>query len=134
VQDRPSYDELLKAIQAFLEDEVMPAAEGGRRFNARVAANTLRIIRRELAREDEQLAAEWSGLDSLLGEEKRPDGRAALREAIRRRNETLCERIRTGDADAGELRTRIVRHVRRVVRDKLLVTNPRWIGEHGGEG
>ncbi|MEX0800708.1 MAG: DUF6285 domain-containing protein [Dehalococcoidia bacterium] len=120
-------------MQAFLEDDVMPASEGSRRFNARVAANTLRIVRRELQLEDEQLAAEWRGLDALLGEAERPEGRAALREALRSRNEALCERIRAGHADAGAFRDRVVEHVRRTVRDKLLVTNPRWIGE-GEEG
>jgi len=129
MQDRPSYDELLGAVAEFLEREIMPNVEGSRRFHARVAANTLRIVRRELEREEEQLAAEWAGLCELLGEAKRPARRAALREAIRGRTAELCERIQRGDADAGGFREAVLEHVRRTVRDKLLVTNPGWLGE-----
>ena len=83
MQDRPSYDELLGAVERFLEQEIMPNVEGSRRFHARVAANVLRIVRRELEREEEQLAAEWAGLCELLGPAERPAGRPALREAIK---------------------------------------------------
>jgi len=129
MQDRPSYDELLGAIARFLEQEIMPNVEGSRRFYARVAANSLRIVRRELEREEEQLAAEWAGLCGLLGEAERPAERAALREAIGSRTSELCERIQRGDADAGGFREAALAHVRRTVRDKLLVTNPGWVGE-----
>jgi len=129
MQDRPSYDELLGAVERFLEQEIMPNVEGSRRFHARVAANVLRIVRRELEREEEHLAAEWSGLGALLGPAERPAGRPALREAIRRRTAELCERIQRGDADEGGFREAVLGHVRRSVRDKLLVTNPGWLGE-----
>jgi len=129
MQDRPSYDELLGAVERFLEQEIMPNVEGSRRFHARVAANALRIVRRELEREEEQLAAEWSGLGELMGAAERPAGRPALREAIGRRTAGLCERIQRGDADEGGFREAVLGHVRRSVRDKLLVTNPGWLGE-----
>jgi hypothetical protein len=131
MQDRPSYDELLGAVERFLEQEIMPNVEGSRRFHARVAANVLRIVRRELEREEEHLAAEWDGLSQLLGAAERPAGRPALREAIRSRTTELCERIQRGDADEGGFREAVLAHVRRSVRDKLLVTNPGWLG--GGE-
>ena len=128
MQDRPTYDELLAAIERFLDDEIVPNSEGARRFHARVALNTIRIVRRELAQEEEQLAAEWAGLEELLGPAERPQSRAALRDAIRGRTEELCERIRRGEADAGPLRQAVLAHVRRTVRDKLLVSNPGWLG------
>ena len=127
MQDRPTYDELLAAVERFLRDEVMPNIGGARSFHARVAANALAIVRRELAQEDEQLDREWAGLDALLGPTKRPQGRTALREAIARRTEELCARIRAGDADAGDFRDAVLSHVRQTVRDKLLVTNPGWL-------
>jgi len=105
--------------------------EGSRRFHARVAANAVRIVRRELEREEEHLATEWVGLCELLGPAERPAGRPALREAIRSRTMELCERIQGGDADEGGFREAVLAHVRRSVRDKLLVTNPGWLG--GGE-
>ena len=134
MQDRPTYDELLAAIERFLEQDVMPDSEGARRFHARVAANTLRIVRRELAGEEEQLAAEWEGLDGLLGAADRPGDRAAVKEAVRDRNAALCGRIAAGDVDSGPFREAVLRHVRSTVRDKLLVTNPGWLGEAADGG
>jgi hypothetical protein len=128
MQDRPTYEELLAAIERFLDQEVVPNLEGARGFHARVAANAIRAVRRELTAEDDQLAAEWAGLDALLGPAGRPTGRAALRQGIPARNAELCERIRRGEADAGAFAGQVREHVRRTVRDKLLVSDPRWLG------
>ncbi len=127
MQDRPTYEELLAAVERFLDSEIIPNIEGARRFHARVAANVIRIVRRELEREEEQLAAEWTGLDGLLGAEERPAGRAALRQAIQARNARLCERIRHGEADAGPYRAQLLAHVRRTVQDKLQISDPDWL-------
>jgi len=124
MQDRPTYDELLSAVEAFLDAEIVPNLEGARGFHARVAANALRTVRRELAAEDKHLAAEWAGLDVLLGRVEAPGGRAALRDAIRGRNAELCARIRRGEADSGPFAEQVREHVRRTVRDKLSVSDP----------
>ncbi len=124
MQDRPTYDELLSAVEAFLDAEIVPNLEGARGFHARVAANALRTVRSELAAEDKHLAAEWAGLDVLLGRVEAPGGRAALRDAIRGRNAELCARIRRGEADSGPFAEQVREHVRRTVRDKLSVSDP----------
>ena len=122
MQDRPTQDELLAAVERFLDEQIVPHVEGARGFHARVAANLIRTSRRELEREEAALDVEWAGLDALLGAAERPATRAALREALAQRNEELCQRIREGAADRA-----VIDHVRRTVRDKLLVTNPRWV-------
>ncbi len=124
MQDRPTYDELLAALERFLDAEVVPNLTGSRGFHARVAANAVRIIRRELELEDEQLNAEWADLDALVGPAEPPPGRAALRQALHDRNTELCERIRRGDADESPYRGQVAEHVRRTVRDKLRVSDP----------
>lgn len=129
MQDRPTQDELLAAVERFLTDEIVPNIEGSRSFHARVAANVIGIIRRELENEEEHLEREWAGLDSILDPAVRPSGRAELLEVLAARNEELCERIRRGDADGDPLRNAVLAHTRRTVRDKLLVTNPGWLGE-----
>ncbi len=131
MQDRPTYDELLAAVERFLDDEIVAKSEGDRRFYARVSANVLRIVRRELSHEEEHLEREWAGLEELLGSAERLPGRSALLDAIAGRNEELCGRIRAGDADDGPFRDAALSHVRRTVRDKLVVTNPGWAGEEG---
>ena len=124
MQDRPTYHELLAAIERFLDEEIVPNTPGSRGFHARVAANAIRTVRQELAVENEHLAAEWAGLDALLGAAERPLDRKPLREAIATRNTDLADRIRRGDADGGAFAASVREHVRRTVRDKLSVTNP----------
>ncbi len=124
MQDRPTYDELLAAIEHFLDTEIVPNVPGSRGFHARVSANAIRIVRRELSNEEELLAAEWSGLDTVLGPANRPAGREQLRTALRERNEALCTLIRGGDADDGEAARKVFEHVQRTVRDKLTVSDP----------
>ena len=123
MQDRPTHDELLAAVEHFLDAEIVPNVPGSRGFHARVAANAIRIVRRELSSEEELLAAEWSGLDAVLGPAERPAGREQLRTALRERNEALCALIRGGDSD-DEAARQVFDHVRRTVRDKLTVSDP----------
>src|SRR2546425_12348702 len=115
MQDRPTTDELLGAIEAFLDSEVVPNLAGSRGFHSRVAANAIRIVRRELALSEEQMAAEWEGLNEGLGRRAKPATQKALAKAIRARNAELCERIRAGDAESTTDAGRLFEHVRQRV-------------------
>jgi len=64
----------------------------------------------------------------LLGAEPLPAERDALRRRLAQRTETLCARIRQGDADTGHWREAVLAHVRRTVTDKLAVANPKFLG------
>jgi hypothetical protein len=129
VQDRPDVFELLDAVRRFLEEQAVPALEGTRKFHARVAANVLAIVGREL-REGEQLARlEWRRLAALLelpGPE--PAGGEALAAAVTAANETLAARIRSGDADAGSFRAAVLEHLRATAAEKLRIANPTYAG------
>ena len=128
MQDRPGVCELLDAVRAFLEEEVVPALEGPRQFHARVAANVLSIVGRELAGEEASLLAEWQRMARLTGGASEPPPRLeALRAAVREGAAALAERIRRGDADAGPFRDSVRAHVRATVEDKLRVANPRFV-------
>ncbi len=132
MQDRPTYLELIDAVRHFLEHDAVPALDGTRKFHARVAANVLAIVGRELGAEAEQLRAEWVRLDTLLGPNPMPDDLQALKEAVRRRTEGLSERIRRGDADQGPWRRAVIGHVRQTVTEKLTVANPKFLGGESG--
>ncbi len=134
MQDRPTAIELLKAVERFLDEDVVPNVTGTRQFHARVAANVMRILARELELDEEHLDAEWTSLDELLGPEERPSTRQAVREALAVRNERLCECIRNGDADGGEFQGKAVEHMRRTVRNKLLIDNPAWLQDDSPTG
>ena len=124
MQDRPTQHELLDAVGRFLMEDLVPHLEGRRKFLARVSANVIRIVDREIALEEEQINREWRGLDTLLGEEDAPKDRAALREGIARRSESLSEKIRSGEADGGAFRDKVLDHLRVTIREKLSVADP----------
>ena len=129
MQDRPTVRELLDAVRHFVENDVVPALDGPRQFHARVAANVLAIVGRELAGEEAQLGEEWRRLATLLGREPAPPpGLDALRTAVRDATVVLAERIHRGDADAGPFADAVRAHVRATVVEKLAVANPRFAG------
>jgi hypothetical protein len=131
MHDRPSVDELLRAVELLLDEQFVPTLDGARKYNARVASNVIKMVRRELQNEERQLDAEWRGLDVLLGAVERPRNLDALRQALRTRNDELADRIREGDADAGEFRALVLAHVRDTVYAKLEVSNPEWLRDGG---
>lgn len=133
MQDRPTVAELLEAVRGFLAHDAIEGLEGTAKFHARVAANVLAIALRELEMEPMHLAAEWRRLDALLGDVAAPPDVAALRGALRARTEELCERIRRGDADAGQFRADVLAHVRATVREKLAIVNPKLLAGEAGE-
>src|SRR5262249_58218194 len=96
--------ELLRAVRGFLEDDLVPALEGRRRFHALVAANVLAIVERELGGEEEQLARQWDRLAALfqLDPAPRPGAPSALPAAIPGLETRLAERTRSGEADGGD--------------------------------
>jgi hypothetical protein len=130
VQDRPTVQELLTAVREFLERDAMPNLDARRAFHARVAANVLAIVGRELAREEDGALAEWTRLAVLVGTgEGTPPARTSeLRAGVRALEERLAERIRSGDADAGDFGRAVRAHVRQTVVEKLRVANPKLAG------
>ncbi len=125
MNDRPTAVELLGAVRRFLEREVVPALEGPRRYHARVAANVVGVVAREIEVEEQQLGAEWERLGRLLGRvEPPPAGCDTLRSAVRAGTEEIARRIRAGEADSGPWRDALIVHLRATVADKLDVARP----------
>ena len=130
MQDRPNATELLAAVRAFLEADVVPNASGRRRFHALVAANVLAIVERELVRDEERVLDEWRSLARLLDVTVDPPPRLELLKAgVRELEEQLTERIRAGDVDAGDFAERVRAHLRATVLDKLRIANPKHLGD-----
>jgi len=124
MHDRPDAAELLEAVERFLREDVIAATEGTVRYQARVAANVVGIVAREIARGDAPLREEWQRLSALLDDPApAPEARADLEAGLRERDERLCERIRAGDLDEGPLRARALDHLRAVVAEKLRVAS-----------
>lgn len=108
--DLPTAGQLLDAVRVWLDDEVVPALEGRMKLHARVAANMLGIVERELEFGPDQRArhAERMADFGVVDEQE------------------LAARVAGGDFDdqADEL-TAVLRET---VRDKLRVANPGYLG------
>jgi hypothetical protein len=115
MQDRPTASELLEAIAALLEGEVLTATQGGLQHQVRVAGNLCRILEREARLGAEAEAREVELLAGALGEPA--GGRDAL--ALSR---ALVERLDAGGDRA--LERRAWRALVEVVRGKLAVAKP----------
>lgn len=86
MQDQPAAKDLVLAVREFLENVAMPKLEGHDAFHARVAANALAIVERELAIAPDANEAECARLRALLG----TDGDLATL------NTQLCDEISAG--------------------------------------
>ncbi len=125
MNDRPTPVELLRAVERFLQKDVVPALSGPQRYQARVAANVVAVVAREIETEEDHLRGEWERLGRLLNlDAERPDDRQALRTGVRSRTDELVRHIREGGADAGPWREAVLAHLRRTVADKLDVARP----------
>jgi hypothetical protein len=111
----PTTLELVRAVRLFLQDEVLPQTEGKLSFHARVAANVLAGVERELADGGAYEAAHARRL-------------AALGVAD---DEELADAIRDGRLDGriGE----VVHALRESTRQQLAITNPRYLAPEDEE-
>jgi Domain of unknown function (DUF6285) len=112
MQDKPTPDDLLAAVAGFLREQAIPQLQGQVAFHARVAANTVDIVRRQLALAPAADAEEARRLRALLGTS------GTLAEL----NVLLCRRIADGEMDLNT--PALVPHLWRVTLDKLAVDQP----------
>lgn len=128
MQDRPDARELLEAVRVFLEEQIVPVLDGTKQFHARVAANVLAIVGRELVQGEEALRAEWGRLVELLGVTSAdvPTSEEALRASVRGLNAGLAERIRGGSADEGPWGAAVLAHLRITAAERLAIANPKY--------
>jgi uncharacterized protein DUF6285 len=116
MQDRPTAAELVAAVRAFLEADVMPAVDGRVAFHTRVAVNALGMVERELQLGPQFDGAERARAAQVLGH----DGETRTLEA------ELAHAIRAGDLGYDD--PAVVGHVRATVEEKLRIANPKYLG------
>jgi len=114
--DLPRVDELVESVRGFLRFEVVPAMDGRTGFLARVAANSLDIVGREMEHGAEARRLEADRLRNLLG----VDGTLGELRLL------LAEGLRYGtipmDADG------LVEHLRNTVVNQVLIDQPTYPG------
>jgi aminoglycoside phosphotransferase (APT) family kinase protein len=109
----PTAADLVAAVAMFLREDVMSATEGRLNFLARVAANALGGVEREL----------------LLGPEQERRHRERLAAFGRRDQAELAAAIRSGEIAADD--AALLAAVRAAVTDRLAVANPRYLAHPG---
>jgi hypothetical protein len=116
MMDQPSILELVKAVRDFIEQRAMPELKGHTAFHARVAANALGIVARELELGGRSAEGERERLTKLLG----VDG------SLMELNRELCRRIRAG---AIGLETQgVPEHLIVTTREKVAIDQPNYGG------
>jgi hypothetical protein len=116
MQDRPTSDQLLEAVAAFLRDQVVPATQGPIQFHVRVAANALDIARREAMLAPAAQAREQAALAALLNADPHTD--------LAELNRLLCARIVDGTVSLDT--PGLARTLWRITLDKLAVDQPSY--------
>jgi hypothetical protein len=114
--DQPSILEIVDVVRDFLEKRAMPELKGHTAFHARVAANALGIVSRELKLGPQSMAEEKTRLAQLLGH----DG------ALEDLNRELCKRIR--DGLMGLETQGLAEHLTLSTKDKVAIDQPGYSG------
>jgi len=116
MMDQPSMLELVAAVRDFIEQKAMPELKGHTAFHARVAANALGIVARELEHGATSAWAERARLARLLGH----DG------TLMELNRELCAQIRAGKI--GLDTPGLTEHMTLSTRDKVGIDQPNYGG------
>lgn len=116
MQDQPSAIELVEAVTEFIRNHAMPQLQGHAAFHARVAANALDIVKRELEIGPDANSAERARLMALLGREGTLDDL----------NRALCEKIETGEMGLGT--PGLTDHLWETTLTKVAIDQPKYSG------
>lgn len=116
MQDQPTAVELVDIVADFIRNHAMPQLQGHAAFHARVAANALDIVRRELEIAPRRNAEEFDRLKALLG----CDG------TLEDLNRELCARIKRGDVALDT--PGLVDHLWEITLTKLAIDQPNYSG------
>ncbi len=114
MRERPAPEEIATAVADFLRSPPAPGEEGRHAFHARVAANALDIVAREVAQSPAALEAESERLRALLGEDA--DGETL--------NQTLCVRIASGAVAPDD--PALLDHLWRTTLDTVAIDQPKY--------
>jgi len=118
--NRPSKEEILKAVADYLKDGLAPSLKGRQRFQALIAASLLEIVLREVTL-DPRAFFDPAELGRLLGPEE-----AARAGSLEEKEALLCDRIRAGEFDGGPARRQLLAYLGGETRYKIKVDNPKW--------
>jgi Domain of unknown function (DUF6285) len=116
MQDQPGAAALVAAVAEFLRGRALPQLDAHAAYHARVAANALDIVARELTLGPAAAEVEMVRLQALLGR----DG------ALDELNQALAEAIENGTLDTAT--PALAEHLWTTTLDKLAIDQPSYAG------
>lgn len=130
MRDQPTGDQLLETARAALRDELLPALPPDKRHAALMIANAMAIASRQLKNGEEHERQELTNLERILSlpSADAPNNAFALREQLASGNRRLCQWIREGRADPGDMYATVRDHLLAVTRRKVDESNPKYRG------
>lgn len=116
MMDQPSALELVAAVREFIEKHAIPQLQGHTAFHARVAANALAIVGRELEQGGNANMQEHERLRRLLG----ADG------TLDQLNRELCRRLRSNTLTFDQ--PDLAEHLTQTTLAKVAIDQPTYSG------
>jgi hypothetical protein len=116
MQDQPTAIELVDIVADFIRNHAMPQLQGHAAFHARVAANALDIVKRELQIAPKANAEEMARLKALLGHEG----------TLEEMNRDLCAGIEAGKFTLDT--PGLADHLWAITMTKLAIDQPKYSG------
>lgn len=118
MQSLPTTPDLVEAVAEWIEGPLASGLAGAERFNARVAANVLRTVERELRAGASHHDQDRAALSQFLPPGTRMDSDDALVAAV-------ADRVRQGDLD--DRRSELLSVLHGYTVRKLQLGNPRYL-------
>jgi hypothetical protein len=112
--NRPTANELLEALGAYLKAEVLANLSGNAKYHMQVALNAVAILGREMISAAQLDDAERARLSALLKI-------SGTREEL---NRLLCQRIR--DRQLSYRDSKLIDHLMQTAMAKLAIDNPKY--------
>lgn len=120
MHNTPTPDELLAVVARYLTEVAMPLLPPAAAFHARVAANAVNVVRRQIAMGPAQDAAELARLRALLAPLAGDAGDAG--DDLATANRALAQAIAQGRLDRGS--PELIAHLWQTTLDRLAVDQP----------
>lgn len=124
--DRPDRLDLLRAAEAALTDEVLPALDGPTRYTALMVASALAIARREIEAGNDPARSVLDAFAEFYGQDNVHRAGADSAERAQRLIGDLAREIRDGDYDDALLGP-VYAVLRVLVIERLKHSNPRFL-------
>jgi hypothetical protein len=127
--DQPTGDQLLETARELLREQVLPILPANRCHAVLMISNAMAIAMRELKSGYAHEREEFSSLVEMIQTPENAQGLSGLSvtRALGDGNRSLCQMIRSGGADSGEVRDAVRKHLLLVTKNRVSISNPKYL-------